>query len=127
MSEERIFELHRELETYRDNLASLYMKRGEAERAIELLDGGLAVRPDAYMTAVDKARLLTAIGRVDEARQIYRDVLEGTPTAAALYEAYGDWLLARGERTEAVRAFRQSLVYEAQNESLRRMVRKFSS
>ncbi len=43
--------------------------------ALDLLDQVLAAKPDAYELRVDKASVLDALGRNDEARQLYEDLL----------------------------------------------------
>lgn len=57
-------------------LADAYRKAGEPERALEVLQGGLARHPDYPSGHIVNARTLQDLGRLDEAAAAFRRVLQ---------------------------------------------------
>ena len=120
---EQLVEIRGDIETNREDLCDLLLQRGDDEEALAVLDEGLLHRPDGFALAIRRAEVLGSLGRLDEARQAFEQIIAETPTAASLYEQYGDWLLRHDDTPAALEMFRTSLRFEAQNESLRRLVR----
>ncbi len=107
---------------HREDLATRRAQRGDLEGALAMVDDGLRVNPDAFALKLFKIRLLDAQGLTDDAAALFRATLSQTPTSATLWQRYGDWLLARELRDEAIEAYRRSLTFASQNETLRQMV-----
>ena len=120
---EALLALRANFDSTRIELASLLVESGELERAIEVLDEGLAARPDARSLALMQVEIFDSLARFDDSEGIYKALIEQVPTSSDHWQSYGDWLLERGRTEEALAAYRSALNYEAQNEELRQLVR----
>jgi tetratricopeptide (TPR) repeat protein len=74
-------------------LGSLYGRKGDAARGLELLDAAVKLEPDEPDHAYQAALLVLANGREDDAIRRFRAILERDPTHVATCNELA-WLLA---------------------------------
>jgi tetratricopeptide (TPR) repeat protein len=93
-------------------LARAYRGVGQPERAIELLEGGVAAHPNDFALRFNLGYHLQASGRLDEAFAAYQQAAELVPGYAPLYTNIASIHLARGEPDAALAAMREALAIE---------------
>ncbi len=68
-------------------LGEAYAKHFELDKALACFDRILAVRPDLMPARIDRAGALVSLGRLDEARIAYEEILEADPTQVNVHFA----------------------------------------
>ncbi len=71
------------------------------EAALKEMDAKLSVKPHAVELLFDRARLLTELGRTEEARRAYFDLLALSPSHFGALNDFGALLYSTGYRTAA--------------------------
>ena len=90
-------------------LAKAYRSNGQAQRAIDLLEGVVAVYPDNFALQFNLGFHLQAEGRLDEALAVYRRAEELVPRYPQLLTNIASIHLSRGEPRQALAAMREAL------------------
>lgn len=88
-------------------LADAYRKAGDPERALELLQAGLERHPRYLSAHIVKARVLTDLGRHEDAAVAYRRVLELDPQNLVALGALAGLASERGHLEEAAASYRR--------------------
>ncbi len=86
---------------------SLFLERGEAQRALEALQRAYAQAPSPE-TGANLGAALVALGRLSEAETLLRGILAQNPRLAPAWYTLGLALRGLGRESEAQRAFRQA-------------------
>jgi mono/diheme cytochrome c family protein len=92
-----------------DDVALLYLKLGNADRATEHFRVSLALKPDAATAHFNYATALTVSGRVDEAIAAYQRALDLDPNHSGAHNNLGSVLSALSNQIEALHHFREAL------------------
>jgi Flp pilus assembly protein TadD len=82
--------------------------RGLREAALDVLDARLVREPDAIDARFERACLLAELGRADEARDAYLELLARDPRHAGALNNLGTLLYAQGYRSAARTAYSQA-------------------
>jgi Flp pilus assembly protein TadD len=99
-------------------LAAIAMQGGQAERAITLLEPGLAAAPDDLELVPLLARAYLEEDRVDSAQQVIDAALARRASAPELLAARGALELRRGRLPEALAALRSAVAGRPEDASL---------
>ena len=84
-------------------------------QALEKVDAKLAAHPDDVDTLFERARLLTDLGRLEEARNAYMAVIQRAPTHFGALNNLGGNLHATGFRTAARTAYAEAVARHPDN------------
>lgn len=103
-------------------LARLLRTRGEAARAVDLLDRLAALRPDLVSARLEAAEQVAASGRRDEAIVRYEAVARELPEDARAPERLGRLFADLGRGADAVRWIREALARKPQSPELRTLL-----
>ena len=95
----------------RRQLAAVVNQQERPAIAIPMFENLASERGDTGLRAI-LANTLEKIGKADEARAIYRQLLDEKPTSAQLWIAYGHNLRAGGQVEDAVAAFRKAIAID---------------
>jgi tetratricopeptide (TPR) repeat protein len=87
------------------NLAATAGNRGEHQKALELIEQSLTIKPDYPEGMVTKAYALSALGKTNEAEQAYRTALASDPTNALWLYLLADHLARAGKLEAAEQNF----------------------
>lgn len=68
-------------------LSNAHGELGNLEKALEAIDNALAVRPEHGRLLNQKAMLFTTFGKLDDAEQIFRSMVQKNPNASGAYVA----------------------------------------
>ena len=98
-------------------VASLYMKEGELEAALERLDEALAIEPGHGEALLSKADLLRP-QQPQQAAALYERVAETNPCCLRAWIGLSGALLSAGQPTSAVRAIRCARAVDPTNPQL---------
>ena len=98
-------------------MASLYMKEGELEVALQRLDEALAIEPGHGEALLSKADLLRP-QQPQEAATLYERVAESNPCCLRAWIGLSGALLSAGQSTSAVQAIRCARVMDPTNPQL---------
>ncbi len=85
------------------------------EARLRELEDLLASEPAAIEPGVERAALLNALGRAQDAQQAYLDVLARAPTHFGALNDFGAFLSAQGFRTAARTVFREAVAHHPGN------------
>jgi tetratricopeptide (TPR) repeat protein len=106
----RAIELAPGFSAARTNLATVLYKQNRPSEAIAELDEiARAEDGGALANAGLKAAAMGRIGRLDEARDLYRGILAARPQEPKLWMSYGHILKTVGEQSESVAAYRRAI------------------
>ena len=105
----RALELAPDFTAARANLATVLYKQNRPLDAIAELDQLERATDSDLPHAGLKAAAMTRIGRMDEARELYRKVLDARPDEPKIWMSYGHILKTVGEQAESVAAYRRSV------------------
>jgi len=106
----RAIELAPNFTAARSNLAMVLYRQNRALDAIAVLDEiGQADEVADLSNAGLKAAAMSRVGRLEEARNLYRLVLASRPKESRLWMSYGHILKTVGEQAESVHAYRRAL------------------
>jgi len=97
-------------------LASLYARKYEFEKAIDILSAGLAVYPNYFSARVLLAKCYIALDRFDDARAQLDQVLAYDPYNISALGVAGDELRNRGRFADARERYLKILEFEPENE-----------
>jgi tetratricopeptide (TPR) repeat protein len=105
-------------------LGFIYVERGEFDRAIEVLNQGIALQPDSGKLAHEKGQALIRSGRLMEALSMYEGMLSRSGfmsprDRAALLRGKGYVLIEEERLEEAETSFRESLVLDPDSQVAR--------
>ena len=89
------------------HLAEAFRKSGEHDRALEVLDAGLAQHADYASAWIVRAQVLAESGRVDEAKESWRRVLELDGENEIALRTLGELEFNAGNSAESLRHFRR--------------------
>jgi mono/diheme cytochrome c family protein len=98
-----------------DDVALLYLRLGNAERAAGHFHISASLKPASAAAQFNYATALTVGGRVDEAIAAYRRALAIDPAHSHAHNNLGSVLSALGDHIEALRHFRESIRLDPQN------------
>jgi arylsulfatase A-like enzyme/Flp pilus assembly protein TadD len=115
---EEIVDKHPDLYHARHLLGKAYFKRGDVDLAEEEFVECLNLRPDYAKPMMSLARLKTSEREFDEARILYRQVVEDHPGHFVAVNEYGMWLLQQGEYREAVEVLTMALRLQPRDSAL---------
>ncbi len=94
----------------RESLCDVYLALGDPEKAAYHLEQAVRISPRNVTRQIRLGKLFVELGRHDDAKRIFQDVLEQARAAyAETVVQIGEALLAVGLVTEAEAAFRQGL------------------
>lgn len=82
-------------------------QQGEYERATAFLDSADRHQPNMPVVSFNRARVYTALNRVDAARQAYQKALALDPEYPAAHLRLGDLVFQQGNLREALRLYRE--------------------
>lgn len=116
-------EIRRFEEQYRQNpdslvfarLADAYRKAGEASRALQLLEAGVAKHRDYLSGHIVRARVLADLGREEEAIESFQTVLDMDSHNLVALRGLGDIAVARGDADEARHWFERLIQIDPEN------------
>jgi tetratricopeptide (TPR) repeat protein len=77
------------------------------ESALHEIEAALAQRPELVQLHFERARLLASMGRLQEAKQVYLDILIRDPNQFAAFNNLGVILNELGYRKEALQVYRE--------------------
>ena len=110
----------------RFNLANALVRSGKVEEAIDEYHRVLAVYPKDALAGdrlakalLMSARQLTSQDKTEAAEARYRELVERAPNDAAVRVEFGDVLLRRGKRKDAVAQYQKALSIDPQNDAAR--------
>ena len=83
--------------------------------SLEKVDAKLSANPDDVDTLFERARLLTDLGRLEEARNAYMAVIQRAPTHFGALNNLGGNLHATGFRTAARTAYAEAVAHHPHN------------
>ena len=92
-----------------DNMAGIYSRKGEYQKAIELLEKALAVAPDYAKGRYDLIQILIKLGRWNSASEHSDDLLSKHAGHEGYLNQKGLILLRQKRYDEAIEYFRKSL------------------
>ena len=92
-----------------NNMAGIYFKQGEYQRAINLLESALTISPDYHRARYDLARILIVNGNWDEAEDHIEHLLSKDDAYGKYLSLKGLVLLHRKKYNTAIQYFRESL------------------
>ncbi len=97
-------------------LADLLRKEGEPERALEVLDQGLAGHPDYLSAHIVRARTLSDLGREVQAESAFRRVLELDEQNLVALRSLAGMAEGQGDREAAAGWYERLLAVDPRNE-----------
>src|ERR1035437_1338025 len=92
-----------------------WQPRLEREAALRTLEVSLAEKPDAIALQFERACLLTALGRIDEAKQAYLQILSSDPVHLDTLNNLGAILYDTGYRSAARTVYTQAVTHYPHN------------
>lgn len=98
------------------NLSALYMRIGEYERAIELINEALRIRADCYLCWYIRALILFRSEEWGEAEQAFKALLEWKKDDPRIWFGLGLTYLARNKILESMEALIKAMKLEPGNE-----------
>jgi arylsulfatase A-like enzyme/Flp pilus assembly protein TadD len=115
---EEILEEHPDLYHARHLLGKAYFKRGDVDLAEQEFIECLNIRPDHARPLMSLARLKTSEREIDDARTLYRQVVEEHPEHIVAVNEFGMWLLQQGEYGESVEMLTRALRLQPRDQNL---------
>jgi arylsulfatase A-like enzyme/Tfp pilus assembly protein PilF len=115
---EEILDEHPDLYHARHILGKAYFRAGEYDLAEQEFIECLNMRPDHAKPLMSLARLKSSQHKIDEARALYRQVVEDHPEHIVAVNEFGMWLLEQGEYGEAVKLLKRALRLEPRDPHL---------
>ena len=91
------------------NLGESHRRGGQPDRAIEMFEKSLAIRPEYLLSHLGVANALRDLGRRQEAMARYRLALALDPTFAEAYHYLGAMLLEQDRKTDAIALLRKAV------------------
>jgi tetratricopeptide (TPR) repeat protein len=104
------------------HLAEAYRKAGELERARDIVEQGLARHADYASAHVVLGRVLTDLGREDDARAAFQRVLELDQHNLVALRSLGDLADRANDHEEALRRYRELLALDPGDDRLRETI-----
>jgi tetratricopeptide (TPR) repeat protein len=101
-------------------MSAIHLDLKSPKKALQWADKGLAARPDHVRSANLRAKALTKLGRIKEARQTLQGALAVNPEDASTHATSGWTLLKGGDSKKAVKHFSESLRLNPLDENTRR-------
>ncbi len=92
-----------------NNLAVVYLRIGEPQRALELLEKGLALHPASVPLLSNQARALQELGDLDRATEILDQIEDVNQSNPYFYIYRGELALSQGDPQTALSYMRQAL------------------
>lgn len=89
--------------------------RGDTDKALELYEQALKLRPEFPEAEFQKGNALVSLGRIDEAEIAFRRAIQQKKNWALPYSALGALLMRRQKDQEAAVALRQALTIDPQD------------
>ncbi|MGQ9619107.1 MAG: tetratricopeptide repeat protein, partial [Candidatus Aminicenantia bacterium] len=99
-------------------LGRIYHKRGEHEKAVNVIKKGLEINPDSYQLLSQLSAVYTVMGKYNEALESAKKALEIKPDFFEALVAIG-WILSHsGKPTESLYYYEKALKIEPENKLL---------
>ncbi len=92
-----------------DDVALLYLGRGQAAEAVRHFSASVALKPDSAPARFNLGTALTVAGRLDAAILEYKQALTLSPMYASAHNNLGMVLATQGQLAEAIRHFRSAV------------------
>ncbi len=99
-------------------LGRIYHRRGEYEKAVQVIKKGLEINPDSYQLLSQLSAIYTVMGKMDEALETAKKALEIKPDFFEALVAAG-WILSHSNRPrESLYYYEKALKIEPENKLL---------
>jgi arylsulfatase A-like enzyme/Tfp pilus assembly protein PilF len=115
---EAILDEHPDLYLARHVLGKAYFRNGEHDLAEAEFIECLNIRPDHAEPLMSLARLKTEQRKLNDARELYRQVVEAHPDHTVAVNEFGLWLLQQGEYGESIDVLSQALRIQPRDQHL---------
>ncbi len=92
-----------------NNLAVVYLRTGETQEALDLLERGLDLHPASVPLLSNQARALQELGQLDRATEIFDQIEEVNQSNPYFYIYRGELALSQGDTQTALTYMRRAL------------------
>jgi len=92
-----------------NNLAAIYMRRGQRVKAVRLFEKMIRQHPDFHSPYNNLANLYKDMGRIDEAIALYRKAIQLRPNSSDAYNNLGKTYVIIGKKDEAIEWFEKAI------------------
>lgn len=94
-----------------NNMAVVYISKGEIDKAAEYLGRALEVRPEDAEANNNMGFLLANQGKLDEATEFYQRAIKAKPNYSSAYVNLGNIYVSKGDFQKAIEYYRKAISF----------------